>query len=99
MELFYREIAQGLDAYQVGQVLLFEDNPYANAKPVSGTVKFEGDNRYACIMYEVKLAEADADPACAVGIDRNVGQIALSDGTIYRLPDTARLEARKRRCQ
>ncbi len=34
-----------------------------------------------------------------VGIDRNVGQIALSDGTIYHTPDTSLLEARKRRYQ
>ena len=34
-----------------------------------------------------------------IGIDRNVGQIALSTGDIIPLPDTTRLEARRKRYQ
>ena len=37
--------------------------------------------------------------ATAVGLDRNVGQVTLSDGTKHRLPDLARKEAWRRWCQ
>ena len=87
-----------LHIQKIGQVRLIGNNPYEGGKPVSGTVKYEGENWYAYLVYEVEVAEADGE-AMAIGIDRNVGQITLSDGTRYDLPNTDRLEARRRRYQ
>ena len=84
---------------KIGEVLLLGHNPYPDAKPVSGTVKRECGNWYAYIVYEVGPATAAPHAVREVGMDRNVGQVALSDGTIYRRPDMKRLEARKRHYQ
>ena len=83
---------------KIRQVRLIGDSPYEGCKPVSGTIKYEGENWYAYIVYEVEITEADGE-AVAVGIDRDVRQITLSDGTRYDLPIDKRLEARKRRYQ
>ena len=83
---------------KIGEVLLLGHNPYPDSKPVSGTVKRECGKWYAYITYEVEQAEA-LKPEREVGIDRNVGQVTLSDGTVYRMPDTARHERRVRRYQ
>ncbi len=83
---------------KIGEVLLLGHNPYADGVPKSGTVKRECGKWYAYIVYEVEQAEA-VKPEGEVGIDRNVGQVTCSDGSVYRLPDRERLEARKRRYQ
>ena len=69
---------------KIGEVKLTRSNPYADSKPVSGTIKYEGENWYAYLMYGVEAAEADSERV-AVGLDRNVKQITLSDGTRYDL--------------
>ena len=84
---------------KIGEMLLFGHNPYPDAKPVSGTVKQECGKWYAYIVYEVEQAAVVPHAVREVGIDRNVCQVALSDGTIYRQPDMERLQARKCRYQ
>ena len=53
---------------------------------------------YAIVCYEVPYVERE-DSGLVVGLDRNVGQIATSDGFIHYGPDLKRLERRKRRYQ
>ena len=85
---------------KIGSVRINGSNPY-RAEAVSGRVKEENGKWYAVIAYKVN--EDDIKQAGpiekAVGIDRNVGQAALSDGRIIRMPRSKRLEARRRRHQ
>ncbi len=83
---------------EIGEVLLLGHNPYPDGVPKSGTVKRECGKWYAYITYEVEQTEV-SKAEYSVGIDRNVGQVTLSDGTMYRIPDTARPERRVRRYQ
>ena len=87
-----------LHIQRIGQVKLSGHNPYTNAKPVSGTVKREATGWYAYIVYEVEVTKKP-ESIKAVGIDRNVGQVARSDGVVHYTPDLEKLEARKRRYQ
>ncbi|MCY3803957.1 MAG: transposase [Gammaproteobacteria bacterium] len=82
----------------IGQLKLSGNNPYPEGKPVSGTLRHECGKWYAYITYEVEIIALPSSIK-AVGIDRNVGQVARSDGVLYYTPDMARLEARKRRYQ
>lgn len=88
-----------LKLQRIGWVKLAGDNPYRDTpdKFVWGTVKQEAGKWYAYLVYETEVPDNVAEQA--IGIDRNVGQIALSTGDIIRLPDTDRLEARRRRYQ
>ncbi len=83
---------------KVGWIKFVGGDRYKGEKFVSGQVKYERGNWYAYITYEVELAEK-SQLLTAVGLDRNVGQIALSDGTMYHLPNLKRKEARRRRYQ
>ncbi len=83
---------------KIGEVLLLGHYPYPDGVPKSGAVKRECGRWYAYITYEVEQSEA-LKPVREVGIDRNVGQVTLSDGTMYRMPDTAKHERRVRRYQ
>ncbi len=94
----FRIRGRHLHIAKIGEVLLLGHNPYPDAKPVSGTVKRECGNWYAYIVYKVEQKEVKREYN-SVGIDRNVGQITCSDGIVYRMPDTTRLEARRRRYQ
>ena len=94
----FRMRGRYLHIARIGEVLLLGHNPYADGVPKSGTVKRECGKWYAYITYEVEQTEA-LRPVREVGIDRNVGQVTLSDGTMYRMPDTARHERRVRRYQ
>ena len=73
-------------------------NPYADARPVSATVKRICGKWYATVCYAVDAAER-ADDGTVVGLDMNVGQVAASDGRLFHAPDTRRLEARMKRYQ
>ena len=77
--------------------MILGNNPYPDVQAVSGTVKRECGDWYAYIVYEVAV-KSKPRALKEVGIDRNCGQIALSDGTICRLknPRLVQLEARKR---
>ena len=85
---------------KVGEVLILGNNPYPDTQAVSGTVKRECGDWYAYLVYEVEV-ESKPRALKVVGVDRNCGQVALSDGTIYNLtnPRQELLEARKRRYQ
>ena len=73
-------------------------NPYPGGKPVSAVLKRVGGRWHAIVCLSVEVEEP-ADNGRAVGLDRNGGQVADSDGGIFQMPDTARLEARSRRLQ
>ncbi len=83
---------------KVGWMKFAGGDRYKGEKFVSGQVKYECGNWYAYICYEVELADK-SQMLKEVGLDRNVGQIALSDGTMYYLPDLQRKEARRKRYQ
>ncbi len=94
----FRLQGQYLHIQRIGQVKLSGCNPYPDATPVSGTVKREARGWYAYIVYEVEVMKKP-ESVKAVGIDRNVGQVARSDGIVHYTPDLEKLEARKRRYQ
>ena len=73
-------------------------NPHPDGRPKQAVFRREGSKWFCTIFYEVAINPRPDDGA-VVGVDRNVGQCALSTGEIIRLPDVARLEARKRRYQ
>ena len=87
-----------LHIQKIGQVTLTGDNPYPNAKPVSGTIKYEAGKWYAYIVFEVEIISLPASLK-EVGIDRNVRQITCSDGEVYELAKNLRLEFRRKRYQ
>ena len=76
---------------KIGYVKLIGENPYENAIPKSGAVKEENGKWYAYIAYAI---EAIKKPRLvkAAGLDRNDGQVALSDGRIFYAPDVERKE-------
>ena len=73
-------------------------NPYPDAKPVKAVIKQSLGKWYCVVVYDVGEIEKP-DNGLAIGLDMNVGQVAVSTGEIFWLPDTSRLEARKRRHQ
>ncbi len=86
---------------KIGCVRLTGKNPYADYKPKQATFKYEAGNWYVSILYEVPdprpvRPAKHIDP---VGIDRNVGQVALSTGVMYELPGLVELDAKMRRLQ
>ncbi len=87
-----------LHIQRIGQVKLTGSNPYSDGIAKSGTIKYECGKWHAYIVYEVQITALPASIK-PVGIDRNVGQITLSDGQRYYTPDISRLEARKCRYQ
>ena len=91
---------QSIYIQKIGWMAIQGNNPYLDAKAVSGTIKNECGKWYAYIDYKVDITEHEEPHGVkVVGIDRNVGQIATSDGEIIRLPDMAKLEKRKKHYQ
>ncbi|MXZ43013.1 MAG: transposase, partial [Caldilineaceae bacterium SB0666_bin_21] len=84
---------------RVGWLRLAGSNPYAGCRPLTVRVRMEGTEQhpkwYAYVCYEVP-AEQVKQPAAdgALGLDRNVGQATDSEGTVYAMPDTDKLDAR-----
>ena len=83
---------------KTGWVKFAGSDLYKSEKFVSGQVKYECGKWYAYIVYEVEIPD-QAHLLKEVGLDRNCGQVTLSDGTIYHLPDLERKEAKRRRYQ
>ena len=89
---------------KVGWLRLAGSNPYAGCQPLTVRVRMEGTEQhpkwYAYVCYEVP-AEHVKQPAPdgALGLDRNVGQATDSEGTVYALPDTGKLDANIKRKQ
>ena len=65
--------------------------------PRQVTVKRSLGGWYAMVTYQVP--DTRHDNGKSIGVDMNVGQVALSTGDILHLPDTSRLEARRKRYQ
>ena len=89
-----------LSVPKVGQVRLSRrgGNPHAGFPPVKATVKRVNGKWYCVVLYKVS-ADARPDNGLALGVDMNCGQVAASTGDVLRMPDMARLQARKRRYQ
>ncbi|MXX29075.1 MAG: transposase, partial [Gammaproteobacteria bacterium] len=73
-------------------------NPHPEGFPKQAVFKHQSGKWFCTVFYEVAI-DRHPDDGKVVGVDRNVGQCALSTGEIIRLPDLARLEARRRRYQ
>ncbi len=86
---------------KLGWVRVTGENPYAGYKPKQATFKYEAGNWYVSILYEVPDPRPvrPTRPVNPVGIDRNVGQVALSTGDMYELPSLLILDAKLRRLQ
>ncbi|MCY3541317.1 MAG: transposase [Gammaproteobacteria bacterium] len=83
---------------RIGWLVVRGNNPYPQGKPISATVRQCGRKWFCSVIYEVDLPEP-VDNGLAVGLDRNVGQVATSTGDIIPLPDTKSLETRKKHYQ
>ena len=83
---------------KVGWMKFEGGNRYKGEKFVSGQVRYECGKWYAYIVYEVEVSER-LHLETSVGLDRNCGQVSLSDGTTYRLADLKKKEARRKRYQ
>ena len=85
---------------KIGEVKVSRSSPCPyEGKPVSGTVKQVAGKWYAMLVYEVDDKDLPQHGDGIVGIDRNVGQVALSTGQIIRLPDLSDLERKRNRYQ
>ncbi len=73
-------------------------NPYPAGVPRQAVVKRQIGKWTCTVSYEIEAPRVD-DDGLAVGVDMNVGQIAVSTGEILCGPDLTRLEARRRRYQ
>ncbi len=84
---------------KLGWVKTTGKNPYAGYNPKQATFKYEAGNGYVSLLYEVPdpRPARPAKPINAVGIDRHVGQVALSTGVMYELPPQLLLDAKLRR--
>ena len=71
-------------------------DPYCGHKVFAVTIKRVLGRWHAVVQYEVPDMVRN-DNGRAVGIDRNTGQLATSEGEIIHCPDVADLEARARR--
>ena len=91
---------QGKHIYiqRIGWMKFKGGDRYKGERFVSGQVKYECGNWYAYIVYEVEVSDKPY-LLTEVGIDRNCGQVALSDGTIHHQPDLEKKEAKRRRYQ
>ena len=89
-----------LSVPKVGRVRLSRrgGNPYAEYPPVKATVKRVNGKWYCVVVYRIS-AVARPDNGLALGVDMNCRQVAASTGDLLRMPDMARLQARKRRYQ
>ena len=73
-------------------------NPYPDGTPVQAVVVREGKRWHATVCSRVNQ-EHTVHNGHAIGGDRNVGQVADSDGRIHRMPDRGLLEIRVKRHQ
>ena len=73
-------------------------NPHPDGRPVSAVLKRAGGKWTAVVCYAVEIEEP-ADNGHVLGLDRNCGQVADSDGELHAMPDMSRLEGRAKRLQ
>ncbi len=86
---------------KIGWARMTGKNPYAGYKPKQATFKYKAGNWYVSILCEVPDPRPyrPANPVNPVGIDRNVGQVALSTKVMYELPGLLKLDAKLCRLQ
>ena len=68
-------------------------NEYSNPVPKSARIFEEHGNWYITVQYEVDAIERETDER-GIGVDRNVGQVADTNGTIHYLTRVTRRVAR-----
>ena len=68
-------------------------NPYPQGTPCTATLTKKYGKWYASIVFKVQIP-VPVDNGKVLGVDRNVRQIADSEGNFYRIPDTKKLEAK-----
>ncbi len=73
-------------------------NPYPAGRPVEAVIRRIGDRWEAVVCYEVPAPQQN-DNGRFIGVDRNTGQVADSDGEIHRMPDLALLDTKRKRHQ
>ena len=73
-------------------------NPHPDGRPVSAVLKRVGGKWTAVVCYAVEIEEP-ADNGHVLGLDRNCGQVADSDGELHAMPDMSRLDGRSKRLQ
>ena len=83
---------------RIGWLRLSGSDLYIDCRPLQATFKQVCGKWYCSVVYEVP-DEEPADNGHVLGVDRNVRQVATSDGDFHHVSDTERLEARKRRYQ
>ena len=73
-------------------------NPYPAGRPVKAVIRRIGRRWEAVVCYELPVPQ-QYDNGRIIGVDRNAGQVADSDGEIHRMPDLKRRETRLKRHQ
>ena len=73
-------------------------NPYPDGRPVSAVLKRKGGKWHAIVCYAVEVDEP-AGNGHVLGLDRNGGQVADSDGCLHEMPDMKRLDGQAKRLQ
>ena len=96
--------AQHLRVPRLGWLRLQGSNPYAYGQVRQARVRQEGTQArpqwYVYLTYAVAADSVCPGAATGVlGLDRNVGQVTDSEGTVYRMTDLRRLEAKVARKQ
>ena len=96
--------AQHLRVPRRGWLRLQGSNPYAHGEARQARVRQEGTRArpqwYVYLTYAVPADSVCAGAATGVlGLDRNVGQVTDSEGTVYRMTELRRLEAKVARKQ
>ena len=94
----------GLTVPKIGWMQLKGSNPYAHGEPRLVRVRQEGlpgrPKWYVYIFYKVPADSTKQGAQEGVlGLDRNVQQCVASDGAMYRMTDTARLDVKIKRYQ
>lgn len=82
---------------RIGWMGLSGNNPYRGCKAVSGRVKHENGKWYVYLVYKTETEQNQNTKL--VGVDRNVGNIALSDNRIIELPQVDSLIRKRTRYQ
>ena len=84
---------------KVGWLHLAGSDLYAGCRPLTVRVRMEGTEQYpkwyvhVCCEVPAEQVRQPA-PDGALGLDRNVGQATDSEGVVYAMPDTDKLDAR-----
>ncbi len=89
---------------RIGWLRVKGAHPYAGHQTLQARIRREGTSDspkwYAYVVYAVPAHQVQQGAnKGTVGLDRNVGQAMTSDGVMYRMTDTTRLDAKLKRKQ